>query len=420
MTLTPPQQQTASSTTVDPAILAAAVDAALKQLGTNSNTGRPIVQTPPFLYDAAKPNSAALWISRLQSLFRLHKLSAEEQCALAINALDDSTYEKLHRALLPADISTLDDFDKFKSTLIGLFDRTESVFAKRYASFQLEWRGPEYESVAEYCSRVREMVSGCDPTKFGENQYQTMVVIMGMKHPALETFRIQALNLLNKDPDTSLEKIQETLTATYRTQQESMLPMGISVNYVKKVPSSKKKHCKRSTSSSSVSSRDSKASSTSSKRGSCDSCGGQHLRTQCKFRNAECYSCGRSGHIKKVCKAKQASTPYNSAPRVTTHHRVNNVQVDQTTLNCSAAPIAYSSNSGTKFHRGDSVQWYDSKYEAWIPGRVMDIFDNVIDIKSGQTHAMLDKSEILPYDPSSLPAPPATDASTPAARKQRK
>ena len=35
----------------------------------------------------------------------------------------------------------------------------------------------------------------------------------------------------------------------------------------------------------------------------CASCGGNHLRSTCKFRNAKCHNCGKQGHILKVCRA---------------------------------------------------------------------------------------------------------------------
>lgn len=40
--------------------------------------------------------------------------------------------------------------------------------------------------------------------------------------------------------------------------------------------------------------------------GPCFSCGGKHERKSCKFRDAECHQCHKSGHIKKVCRARQA------------------------------------------------------------------------------------------------------------------
>ena len=37
--------------------------------------------------------------------------------------------------------------------------------------------------------------------------------------------------------------------------------------------------------------------------GTCFSCGGNHLRTSCKFRAAICHKCKKIGHIAKVCKS---------------------------------------------------------------------------------------------------------------------
>ena len=39
------------------------------------------------------------------------------------------------------------------------------------------------------------------------------------------------------------------------------------------------------------------------KFGSCLSCGGEHLRQTCKFRNSKCYKCHKLGHISKVCRS---------------------------------------------------------------------------------------------------------------------
>ena len=41
--------------------------------------------------------------------------------------------------------------------------------------------------------------------------------------------------------------------------------------------------------------------------GLCDSCGGSHLRRDCKFRQAICNFCKRKGHIQRVCRAKQCT-----------------------------------------------------------------------------------------------------------------
>ena len=40
---------------------------------------------------------------------------------------------------------------------------------------------------------------------------------------------------------------------------------------------------------------------------SCDSCGGLHKRSSCKFRQAICRLCQRTGHIARVCRSSQSS-----------------------------------------------------------------------------------------------------------------
>ena len=56
-------------------------------------------------------------------------------------------------------------------------------------------------------------------------------------------------------------------------------------------------------------------SATSKPSGTCDSCGGQHLRSKCKFRDAECRKCHKRGHIQRVCR----SSPSNEAAAITLH-----------------------------------------------------------------------------------------------------
>ncbi|KFD49840.1 hypothetical protein M513_09307 [Trichuris suis] len=60
----------------------------------------------------------------------------------------------------------------------------------------------------------------------------------------------------------------------------------------------------------------------SSVRCSCASCGGEHQRNQCRFRNAICRWCSRKGHIEKVCRSKRAHNgPTDSSNKGTTTKR---------------------------------------------------------------------------------------------------
>ncbi len=39
----------------------------------------------------------------------------------------------------------------------------------------------------------------------------------------------------------------------------------------------------------------------------CYRCGGKHLSSHCRFRDAECHACGKTGHIAKVCRSKKGT-----------------------------------------------------------------------------------------------------------------
>lgn len=43
-------------------------------------------------------------------------------------------------------------------------------------------------------------------------------------------------------------------------------------------------------------------------KGKCFSCGGDHLRQNCKFKDAECHFCNRKGHISSVCRSRMGKS----------------------------------------------------------------------------------------------------------------
>uniref|UniRef100_A0A914QZF6 Peptidase A2 domain-containing protein n=1 Tax=Panagrolaimus davidi TaxID=227884 RepID=A0A914QZF6_9BILA len=328
-----------ASTAIDPNVLAAAFATFMQQMPQFANPApqpqqpRQLPNVPRFVHDPAKPNGATLWFDQLDSLFRLQPVTEEEKCALVVNALDSPTFEKVSRALLPDQIKTLKVYKKLRDAMVDLFDFSVSLFARRYSALNMEWKGPEYESIPELVARIRDSATAFIGITAPE--VETLMLMMSMKQPALEGFRLQVLNKLNKQADTPLAECAETMVASLQTQREQRLPMKSNINFVQKhhpkASSSKRgengygnRH-RAPSPAASTSSRDSNASS-SSKRGACFSCGGSHERQTCKFKDAICRFCNKKGHIEKACISKKKGFSGNkndSTAAAKPHHRSN-------------------------------------------------------------------------------------------------
>jgi len=72
---------------------------------------------------------------------------------------------------------------------------------------------------------------------------------------------------------------------------------------------------------------------TSKPSGTCFSCGGNHYRNQCKFRNSTCFNCQKIGHIAKVCKQEQkTSTRHRNIAKLT--NEIQNSEESEKEYDC--------------------------------------------------------------------------------------
>uniref|UniRef100_A0A914Z206 Peptidase A2 domain-containing protein n=1 Tax=Panagrolaimus superbus TaxID=310955 RepID=A0A914Z206_9BILA len=135
--------------------------------------------------------------------------------------------------------------------MVRLYDRAESVFAKRYAAFNMDWKGPENESPAAYAARVREQVGAMDVANFDGVAAETMY---------------------------------------------------------------------------------------------CASCGGNHYRKDCKFKDAVCRFCSNIGHIEAVCRKKAASKPQSSNGNSANQCSKPRVSVNSTYIQKVSQPVPFAAD----------------------------------------------------------------------------
>uniref|UniRef100_A0AC34GW57 Reverse transcriptase domain-containing protein n=1 Tax=Panagrolaimus sp. ES5 TaxID=591445 RepID=A0AC34GW57_9BILA len=258
---------------------------------------------PTFIHDPTKPNGAASWLKQIEMKFSLTaNLTSAHKIAIVCSALDSDTFDRVARKLLPKDIAAYDDWNKFKTVFISLFDIKRSLFADRFSTLQIEWQGPDHESVQEYMARVRQSVTLFKCEDFTDNELSTLVVIMGMKAAALEPLRSLVLNALIKKPKEKLEDIETLLDNALMTERDQKLPEQHQINFVKKTVDRRPPHRKPA------------ASQSASKPPSpCPACGGAHWKVDCSFKEAACHTCGEKGHISKVCKSGKKKDTHPSS-----------------------------------------------------------------------------------------------------------
>uniref|UniRef100_A0A914P461 CCHC-type domain-containing protein n=1 Tax=Panagrolaimus davidi TaxID=227884 RepID=A0A914P461_9BILA len=254
----------------------------------------------PFVPDPTKPTSAATWLQQVEIKFSLStNLTDIHKCALVSSVLDADTFDRLTRALLPDDVTTYADWDKFKGVFINLFDTKRSLFADRYKAFQIEWLGPAHESFQEYVARIRQTVAVMDCSNFSANEVSTLLLLMGMKTPALESLRSLALNALIKTPTETLANLGTLLDNALMTERDQKLPETNHVNFVKKAGQQNKP----AGGSSDVDrwSSNNPGAAPDAPRSRCPGCDGAHWKKDCPYKNSKCYTCEGLGHIAKVC-----------------------------------------------------------------------------------------------------------------------
>ena len=281
-----------------------------QQQGTQPVNFKYFPSIPAFRYDPSLPDGTASWFDQLAVLFNLHPSVTDiERCALVFSALDVPTFNKV-RLALDAPMAAFADWNKLQETMIKLFDVKQSLFASRYACFQIEWKGPTHESIHEFAARIRRTIQSFEFDKFKENELKTLTMLMAMKERSLEPIRTKLLNMLMSKHDVPFEDCEKAVADFLQTQRDQRLPeAAAAVNYVKRTNDQKPQR------------------PVNKPKSPCPACGGDHWKKDCKFKDAVCHSCNKPGHLKSMCKPSKS---HDNDP-VKSNHKVG----------CFAIPSSY-------------------------------------------------------------------------------
>jgi hypothetical protein len=212
-------------------------------------------------------------------------------------------------------------FDELVGILSKHFQPTTSEISERY-SFHCRCQEAG-ENIADYVANLRKLIFGCNyPVEFQSTILRDRFVC-GLTHESTRK------RLLTENNDLTFEKAVDIAVGVEKAclHARQMKPDNKS-STLHHLPNNQQRN------------RSGHGTHThQSFSPTCHRCGGPHLATACRFINEKCRSCGKMGHIAKVCRSSKPSSSVHRSGQTSTGHRAKTsnrthmLEVDPLTVN---------------------------------------------------------------------------------------
>ena len=264
-------------------------------------------------YRSAEGTTVADYFTQFNWALDLCKIPVSEHATYARVYMGVELNAVLKSLVSPVDPETL-AYGDIQSELMKHFDASRNMYAESIKFSTIRQRAGE--SIASFTLRLRQGATHCEYGKFLDR----MLIEQMLKGLASTEMCDE---IVGKKPKTFAIacEIASTLEAT---RQASDTLKGVTPNITSKSDSTYRIGYEKPISRKSSNQRHRGKSysrlqsdlarplqgSHSPNRGTamnqptCAGCGGDHPRSQCKFLNAECRTCGKKGHISKACRSK--------------------------------------------------------------------------------------------------------------------
>ena len=243
------------------------------------------------------------YLERIECYFVANSISDDKiKLAIFLSVVGATTY-KIISSLVAPDKPREKDFASLTSTVKKHFNPTPNIIVERF-KFNSRSRSRD-ESIADYVKELRRLAVHCD-FGTGLNERLRDRLVCGVRHEQMQRRLLSEANLTLESALTlvqSMEAAQNDVDAI--AQSSSQSTSSSASGKVHQQVQRKKQY-------------DGKFKS--SGQPNCTRCGkGSHKSHECRFKDAICHYCKKTGHIEAACFAKQ-NQPSNHDSRPARNH----------------------------------------------------------------------------------------------------
>lgn len=251
------------------------------------------------------------YIQRLDSFIKLNKIADTDKSSALFSIMGPKAFGLLKDLVSPADITAL-SYSEISLALINHFKPQRNIIFERF-KFHSKVQDSD-ESLTDFVAGLKSLASTCEFGQYLDEALRDRFVV-GINDSYIQQQLLAVSNLSCvkaveiANSCSSAKKESNSITTAKQEKNfnshkiQSRPSSGMSYN-AQKIQS-------RSPSSNFSGRPNSKNRNVQSNSYSCYSCGGNHMRKECKYRDATCHTCNRKGHLSKVCKS--SSVPNTSS-----------------------------------------------------------------------------------------------------------
>lgn len=228
-------------------------------------------------------------------------IDEKKQTAYFLHFVGKEAYGLIKNLVFPQSPISI-SYTELKKKVLQHFKPINFVAAER-AKFNLLLRSHS-QPIRDFVLQLQTQAAKCDYGAQLEEQLRDRL-IAGIQLPELQ----QKLLL---HPDQRFQTIRKICEQYEDVKEVTKSNEAVLLNYAKRNESRMQKdnNFKYRTNSRDLNSRNARPTTTAidstiTKFGKCASCGKNHSRYSCSYRQAKCFNCGKTGHIQSVCKSKR-------------------------------------------------------------------------------------------------------------------